>query len=215
VRRESARPLLTSSLPRPKKQRFMCEEHIEKKIVTSQRYIRVKIIEILRRRGCRHLEVDDVVQEVNARLLSRESSFDPATVPWEKAVVTVAEQTIANLLRGQRAGKRGHRRMCSLNALIQTRDDGLAELAEIIGCREYNARRGCDPRIELELAQLVRDVADVTATLTEEQRAFAEELASRSKAEIARNMGVPRTTLSSRVHLAMRRFENAGLQNCL
>lgn len=191
----------------------MCEEHIEKKILSSQRYIRAKVIESLRRRGCRHLEVDDVVQEVNARLLSRESSFDSATVPWEKAVVTVAEQTIANLLRDQRAGKRGRGRMASLNALIQTQDDGLAELAETIGYREYNARRGCDPRSELELAQLVRDVADVMATLTDEQRAFAEDLASRSKAEIAREMGIPRTTLSSRVRPSLRPFEDAGLQD--
>jgi RNA polymerase sigma-70 factor (ECF subfamily) len=65
----------------------------------------------------------------------------------------------------------------------------------------------------LELAQLVRDVADVMATLTDEQRAFAEDLASRSKAEIAREMGIPRTTLSSRVRPALRPFEDAGLQD--
>ncbi len=89
------------------------------------------------------------------------------------------------------------------------------DAAETIGYREYNARRGCDPRSELELAQLVRDVADVMATLTDEQRVFAEDLASRSKADIARDMGIPRTTLSSRVRPALRRFEDAGLKDYL
>jgi hypothetical protein len=38
-------------------------------------------------------------------------------------------------------------------------------------------------------------------------------LALQPKAEIAREMGIPRTTLSSRVRPALRPFEDAGLQD--
>jgi RNA polymerase sigma-70 factor (ECF subfamily) len=188
---------------------------MESKIVSSQKYIRAKVREILRRRECRSVEVDDVVQEVNVRLLARASSFDAEKVPWEIAVTTVAEQAIANLLRDRRAGKRDRRGVCSLSALTRTEDEELVELAETIGDREYNARRGVQPRSDLELAQLASDVADVMATLDDKERKLAEDLSARSKADIAREMGIPRTTLSSRVRPALRQFEDADLKDYL
>ncbi len=66
---------------------------------------------------------------------------------------------------GDRADKRNGHRVRSLNVLIEAKDEGLVELADKIGYREYDARHGRHPRNKMELALLVMDVASVVASL--------------------------------------------------
>jgi DNA-directed RNA polymerase specialized sigma24 family protein len=140
-------------------------------------------------------------------------SFDPNQAHRNKFITTVVERYVANILRDKRAGKRDHRRVSSLNVMIDVADEGPIELGETIGQRELDAQRGRYPRSDEELAQLVGDMADVMAKLPDELRDLAERLKTQTVSEIARDMGVPRTTLNESVRRLRRRFESAGLKD--
>ena len=59
------------------------------------------------------------------------------------------------------------------------------------------------------------DLADVSATLPERWRILLELRKSQTMPEIARAMGVPRTTLNAWMHRIRQRFEKAGLRDYL
>jgi hypothetical protein len=61
----------------------------------------------------------------------------------------------------------------------------------------------------------VCDITEVVTKLPDELRDLAERLKTRSVSEIARDMGVPRTTLNESVRRLCRRFESAGLKDYL
>ena len=65
------------------------------------------------------------------------------------------------------------------------------------------------------MAQLVLDTAEVIAGLTPELRELAERLKADSVSQVARDLGVPRTTLNGRIQELRRRFERARLRDYL
>lgn len=125
------------------------------------------------------------------------------------------ERHTANILRNKQAAKRDHRRISSLNVTINIDDDETAELAQAISQRELNARRGCHPRSDEELAHHAQDMAEVMATLPDELRELAERLKTQNVSEVARDIGIPRTTLHESVRHLRRRFESTGLKEFL
>jgi DNA-directed RNA polymerase specialized sigma24 family protein len=88
-------------------------------------------------------------------------------------------------------------------------------LAELIGQERYDARRGVSPRSAEELALLVLAVEEALASLPEDLRDLAERLKSRSLSQVARELGVPRSTLQDRVQQLLEAFECAGLRDFL
>ena len=120
---------------------------------------------------------------------------------------------MANILRDQQAEKRDHHRVSSLNVMINVANEGLIELAGTIGQRELNDRRCRHPRNDDDLAQLAHDMADVIAKLPDELRDLANRLKTQTVSAIARDMGIPRTTLTDRLRSIRKRFEKAGLKD--
>jgi RNA polymerase sigma-70 factor (ECF subfamily) len=174
--------------------------------------IKRKVRRMIGRAGFTPQDRGDLEQELLARLLQRLESFDPAQAHRKAFVTMVVEQSVANILRDKQAAKRDHRRVTSLNVTVAAFEDGSIELAEAVGEREHNARRCRQPRSAEELAQLISDVTEVMASLPDDLRELAEGLISQPLAAIAREWGVPRTTLGDRVRRLRRRFEDAGLQ---
>jgi RNA polymerase sigma-70 factor (ECF subfamily) len=174
--------------------------------------IRKKVRQIIGCAGFKKQDRDDLEQELIARLLQSLKSFDPDVAHRKSFVTAVVERAVATILRDAQAEKRDPRRIGSLHVLVEVSDDGSTELAETIGDREYNARRCRDPRSAEDLAQLASDLADVVAALPAELCDLAERLKSHSIAEIARDLGVPRTTLNDTVRRLRQRFEQAGLR---
>lgn len=174
-----------------------------------------KVRQIIGRVGYTAQDREDLEQELLVRLVQSLKSFDPNQAHRKSFVTAVVERAFANLLRNARAAKRDHRRIGSLNVTIEVTAEGITELAETIGDREYNARRCRDPRSAGELAQLASDLAKIVAALPEELRDLAERLKTESISAIARNVGVPRTTLNDKVRRLRQRFEQAGLRDYL
>ncbi len=175
--------------------------------------IRRKIKQLIGRAGFTKQDWEDLEQDMVVRVLQALKSFDPDHAHRNKFVTAVVERYVANILRDKQARKRDHRRITSINVTISIRDEGPTELTQTIGQRELDARRGRHPRSSDELAQLARDVAEVIGKLPAELRELAERLKSESVSDIARDMGVPRTTLNEIVRRLRRRFENGGLKD--
>lgn len=175
--------------------------------------IRRKINQLIGRAGFTRQDGDDLQQDLFLRVLQSLPSFNSNQGHRNKFITAVVERHVANILRNKQAEKRDHRRISSLNVMVSIGEDEATELAETIGQRELNARRGCHPRSDEELAQLAQDLAEVIATLPAELRELAERMKTQSVAEIARNMGVPRTTLHESVRQLRQRFEKTGLKD--
>jgi hypothetical protein len=158
---------------------------------------------------------DVIEQELSLKLLKQLEAFDPGEAHWHVFVTTVVERHAANLLRDKRAEKRDHRLATSLHVLIETGDNGPVELAETVGRQEQEARLGRDSRSDEERAQLAGDVADVLAGLPPDLRDVAERLKHDSVSAVARDLGLPRTTLLRRMEHLRRAFEGAGLRDYL
>jgi RNA polymerase sigma-70 factor, ECF subfamily len=177
--------------------------------------VRRKISQLIGRAGFTTQDREDLEQEIFARILQSLPLFNPDQAHRNKFITTVVERYVANILRNKQAEKRDHRRISSLNVMIEITDEGPTELAQTIGERELDARLGRERIREDELTQLAIDLADVIATLPECWRTLLELRKSQTMPEIARAMGVPRTTLNAWMQHIRQRFERAGLRDYL
>lgn len=177
--------------------------------------IRRKVKQLIGRAGFTQQDREDLEQDLFVRVLQSLPKFNPDQAHRNKFITTVVERYVANILRNKQAEKRDHRRISSLNVMIEITEEGPTELAQTIGDRELDARLGRHRRAEEELTQLAFDLADVMSTLPETWRTLLELRKSRTMQEVADEMGVPRTTLNDWMRRIRRRFENAGMQDYL
>ena len=175
--------------------------------------VKRKVKQIIGRAGYTRQDKEDLEQELLTRLLQGLKSFDPDVAHRKSFVTAIVERSVASIIRDAEAQKRDHRRIGSLQMLVELTGEGPTELAETIGEREYNERRCRDPRSDEDLAQLVTDLADVVDSLPDELRDLAERMKTQSISAIAREIGVPRTTLNDTVRRLRQRFEAAGLRD--
>ena len=177
--------------------------------------VKRKVRQIVGRAGYTRQDKEDLEQELLTRLLQGLRSFDPDVAHRKSFVTAIVERAVATILRDAEAQKRDHRRISSLQRLVNLTDEGPTELAETIGDREYNGRRCRDPRSDEDLAQLVTDLAEVIDSMPGELRDLAKRMKTQSISAIAREIGVPRTTLNDAVRRLRQRFEQAGLRDYL
>ncbi len=177
--------------------------------------IRRKVKQLIGRAGFTLDDGKDLEQDLFVRVLQSLPRFNPDRAHRNKFITAVVERHVANLLRNKQAEKRDHRRICSLNVTLTVKDEGPTELAQTIGDHELDSRLGRQRRSDDELAQLAIDLADVIESLPDCWRTLLELRKSQTMPEIARKMGVPRTTLNEWVRRIRRRFEEAGLRDYL
>jgi RNA polymerase sigma-70 factor, ECF subfamily len=176
-----------------------------------RRMIRHKVNQLIASAAFRRQDKDDLEQDIIVRVLQSLRSFDPNKGYRNKFIKAVIERHVANIFRNKWAAKRDPRRVGSLSKTIKLSEDEQCDLSECIGQRELDARRHYHPRSEEEQAQLAQDLADVIARLPENLRELAELLKTKYISEIARDKGIPRTTLRESVRRLRRRFEDTGL----
>jgi RNA polymerase sigma-70 factor (ECF subfamily) len=181
---------------------------------STRAFILRKVRQLVGRFGFTRSDREDLEQELLLRLLDRLHLFDPNQGTNAAFDVMVIERSVANIVRERKAAKRDFRRVTSLNVIIEELgDEGTSEMVDTIGQRELDARIGRTSRSQEELTQLITDVAEVIGRLPEELRVLAEQLKSTSKAGIARDRGIPRTTLYGDIGKLRERFEDANLKD--
>lgn len=181
----------------------------------AARLIRRKARQLVGQAGFTRSDMDDIEQELVLKLLKHRSAYDPAQSHWHAFVTTVVERHTATILRNKRMEKRDHTRVCSLSIIVDDPINGPYELAQTIGRSELDRRLGLATRLDHDLAQLIQDLATVLADLPPAWREACERLKNDSISKVARDMGLPRSTLAYLLRCLRERFEAAGLADYL
>lgn len=181
----------------------------------TTRLIRRKARQLVGRAGFTRSDVDDIEQELVLKLLRHRGAFNPAQSHWYAFVTTVIERHVATILRDKRMEKRTSTRLTSLQIIVEDPINGPSQLAATIGRRELDNRLGLDTRPEWDSLELTQDTAAVLADLPTEWRDICERLKRLSISAVAREMGVPRTTLCYQLRPLRKRFQQADLGDYL
>ena len=179
----------------------------------AARTVQCKARWMVGRAGFTRRDVEDLEQELMLDLLQRLARFDPARAGRRPFISRVVEHCAASLLAAQNRAQRAWTRDAA------SLDDEAVE-SERHGCCERRAPLADDadrrpggparksPFVEVDLRL---DVEIVVAGLPPELRSLCQRLRTESLTEVARSMGVPRTTLYRQIALLRRRFGEAGL----
>jgi RNA polymerase sigma factor (sigma-70 family) len=167
-------------------------------------------------RGCfSEDERDAVEQELMSKVIENWPKFDDAVGHFKSFVCTIVNNSSVNLSRDLDAKCRGNRPV-SLSVIIRDPFDGATELAQTIGENELDRRLERKPRLSAtDRVSLLHDLQKVMASLTPSQADLVERLKTQSLATIASELGIPRSTLGSRLAVIRAKFREAGLQEYL
>jgi len=139
-------------------------------------------------------DVEDLEQDLIRDLLERMEKFDPAKAKLSTFADRVVCRRICNLLRHRQAEMRDHRCVAfSMNEELET-EEGPMERHETIGQDEVDLRTGRYNRPAADRAHLHMDMNAVLIGLSPELRQIADMLRTMSVAEVARSLGIPRST---------------------
>jgi RNA polymerase sigma factor (sigma-70 family) len=182
----------------------------------TQGFVRKKARQLAGKFGFKRHDRDEIAQQLYLKLVKHLDAADPDDPKWKAFVAITVYRCIANLIRDNKAEKRDYRRACSIHVVIGADGDGPVELADTISEHEIPAHRARAKRSERDLADLQIDMAACIADLPDENhREFCERLKHDSISQIARDTGIPRTTLSAWLVRLRRRFEEHGLRDYL
>jgi len=163
--------------------------------------------------GFREDDVEDIKQDLIVDLLERLPKLDPAVAKYETFVTRVVERKLCNMIRDRTTEVRDFRReQCSLNEDIDVGEDEPRQRVVTISQDDVDLRTGKHSRPEEERRDLQLDLAEAIASLPVELRKAAEMLMAMPITDVARELGVPRSTFYDN-HLARIRqaFEAHGL----
>jgi RNA polymerase sigma factor (sigma-70 family) len=164
----------------------------------AQGIIRRKARLLASRAGFTKQDHQDLEQELVLRLLQSLDLFDPEQAHPNVFITTVIERSVAMILRERRAKKR---------------DGGVVRSLDQSQTKDGNPVEPKDPHPgDQEAFDLASDLAEVLTRLPDKLSALAERLKRQSLSQVARDLGLPRTTLQRQVQRLRKCFEDAGLR---
>ncbi len=177
--------------------------------------IRHKARQLVGKAGLTENDRQDLEQELMIDLLSRMKHFNPAKGKKTTFMTRIVERRISNILEARFAQCRDWRKCtASLNDPIPGGDDDSTERIEQVSSDGQMGHQGRET-IEQRQNDIRLDVDRMIATLPEDLQELCEKLQSSNMAEIAREMGVPRSTLYGKLTKLRDAFREAGLDEYL
>jgi RNA polymerase sigma-70 factor (ECF subfamily) len=147
-------------------------------------------------------DLEDLMQDCHAELVQKLRHYNPARRSLDVFAGTVLRNFLSNYLRNRFAQRRDPRKVRSLDATL--RSDRVPE-----------TRDDSDGRSAFDEVDLRLDTRAAVDALAPHLRELADRLTRQSVAEIARDTGIPRSTLQSRLQSVRRVFERFGLEKYL
>jgi RNA polymerase sigma-70 factor (ECF subfamily) len=177
--------------------------------------IRERVKRLIGRHGFTASDRDDLEQDMALHLLEcLRRQQQPIEAPEGFFRKVIAEHAVT-LIRRREAEKRDHRRLSSLHDKVLDEDGEYVERARVVPEDHVQTRLHTASRSRLDEVELVDDVAAVLAKLPPDLRDLCERLKHHSITEVARQLGVPRTTLHDAIRRLRQHFEDAGLRDYL
>lgn len=179
--------------------------------------IRHKAWQLIGKYGFTFDDYDDLQQDMMLDLLRRIGKYDPEKAGLSTFVARIVDRKISNLIRHQRQMKRDYRqRVSPLDEQVDDRDGRQRGLDEILSQDAYDDEVGRHDRPDAERRDLTLDLTLVLDELPEDLRQLARRLQTRTVAEVARELGVPRSSLYEKGITRLRKiFEDRGLREYL
>lgn len=158
---------------------------------------------------------EDLAQELLLHVIRRAPKFDPSKGSIQAFIATLIARRAASLLRREMAAKRDAHQCCSLNMLIRADDGTRVELASTITEDAPDPRLFKRSRHSQHRVEMASDIATVLSRLPDDMRQLCERLKRESLSAAARSMGIPRSTLATRLSKLRKTFAAAGLDEYL
>jgi RNA polymerase sigma-70 factor (ECF subfamily) len=179
--------------------------------------IRHKARQLIGKYGFTRDDYDDLQQEMMLDLLRRLGKYDPSKAGLSTFVARIVDRKVSTLIRHQRQEKRDYRRpVCSLDAQVEDQDGQARGLDEVLSQDAFDDEVARHDRPSAERLDLRLDLSLVLDELPDDLRQLALRLQTRTVAEIARELGVPRSTLYEKGIARLRKiFEDKGLREYL
>lgn len=179
--------------------------------------IRHKARQLIGKYGFTRDDYDDLQQEMMLDLLRRLGKYHPSKAGLNTFVARIVDRKVSTLIRHQRQKKRDYRQqVCSLDAQVEDQDGQAHRLDEVLSQDAYDAEIARHDRPAAERHDLRLDLKSAFDELPDDLRDLAFRLQTRTVAEIARELGVPRSTLYEKGITRLRKFfEDRGLREYL
>jgi RNA polymerase sigma-70 factor (ECF subfamily) len=157
----------------------------------------------------------DLEQELIIDLLLRMRYFNPAKAKKTTFMARIVERRIATILEARFAQCRDWR-LCqiSLNEPLDNGEGDTAEWIDFLDSEGSLISEIREPRAHLAY-EIRMDLNRAMVSLPEELRDLYERLRRNTMAEIARDIGIPRSTLYDRLSKLRNAFREAGLEDYL
>lgn len=179
----------------------------------TEGFVRKSARQLAGKFGFKRQDRDEIEQRLYVKLAKHLHSADSDEPTWKAFVAKTVRRHIATMIRDNQAEKRDHRRASSIHVVVNRKGEAPVELADTIGNHQNRPRCG-GTRSSQNLADLK---LDLDASLNEmppgKLREFCERLKYASISQVARDMGIPRTTLNAWLRKLRCRFEDSGLRD--
>jgi len=169
--------------------------------------IKHKARQLVGKAGLTKSDQPDIEQALMIDLLHRMKHFNPAKGKKTTFIARVVERHISTILQARFAQCRDWRKCHSLNYTIDNGEGRQTEMIDLLSYDEESQSIG-----DVELASLKMDVERVLDTLPDDLKDLCRKLQDNNMAEIAREMGVPRSTLYAQLTRIRKVFREAGLE---
>lgn len=178
----------------------------------AERLIRKIARQLARRPEFRHEDPADIRQTLWADLLQRQPRYRPERGRLTTFVRRVVEHQAATLIQARRAAKRGiGLRHTSLGFEMDDGEGGLTELGETISQDHYLQWTRGTVLSEVGRLELTFDLERAVFRLPAADRVVCLLLVELNISDVARVLGVPRSTLYGTVYRLRRMFRELGL----
>jgi RNA polymerase sigma factor (sigma-70 family) len=177
--------------------------------------IRRKAAKLARRPEFHPQETEDLEQDLFVDLFQRLARFDPKKGDLSFFLHFVLDHMIANKIRDQGARTRRSGAQQSLEQRTTATSGETVRLAEVVSEDDLDARTGRARGDTERQAELAANIAELFPRLDPALREVAELLMLHPKAEVARRLGVPRTSLCTAVKRLRKIFEDGDLREFL
>lgn len=179
-------------------------------------YVKKRSRQLVGRYGFNETDREEIEQALLKKLVGYLDQADPNSPQWKAFVAKTVNRHISTLIRDRTAEKRDHRRTISLHVVIGVEDQQPLDLASVLQEHEIPSRRSQEPRSSHDYVELDVDVHACIELLEDERhRELCRRLMEKSVTQVAQDMNVPRTTLTSWIGKIRSRFEELGLANYL